>query len=117
MKKPNSTYFINPPVPEHQEILNYIDGTIDDKKKRVFEEQFAEDEFLGDAIEGLQTIGSASELKVLHNSVQNAWQRKLKRRSKIERLIYPTWMLVLSIGLILLIILAGYWIVSMLLNS
>ncbi|MEY3433475.1 MAG: hypothetical protein RL131_1411, partial [Bacteroidota bacterium] len=108
---------INQYVPEHQEILNYMDGTIDSHKKRVFEEQLTEDTFLGEAIEGLQSISTTSELNALHHSVRNAWQRKLKRRSPIQRFIYPTWMLALSIGLILALILAGYWIISLLLNN
>ena len=117
MKKTNPIQSMGSSLPNQLEIISYLNGTIDNEKRRSLEIQLTNDEFLGDAIEGLKEIQSDTDLNILHSTVAYSIKRNLNKTKSKNNLQYPIWMIVLTMGLIFSLVVIGYWIISTLINS
>jgi hypothetical protein len=111
MKKINPMHHMNKSAPDHRDIISYLYGSIDSDKQRFLEEQLTEDEFFGDAIEGLKSIASATELNAIHKSLSYSVKRNLKKTKSKKPWEYPMGLIVFTLILILSLIVASYWII------
>lgn len=100
-------------MPDSEILLGYLNNALDNDAKRDLEEMFTEDELLGDAIEGLKQLKDGKEAAAINNHLKRMIQTKINKRRKrrLQSLSYPLW-LVLLITILLLLMLAGYVIIS-----
>lgn len=94
-------------------ILRYWAGTLSEKERRTFEEFFTEDDFTGDAIEGLLEMKDPIQLNGTRRRIHKMISKKIQEKRKIKHksISFPTW-LILSIIILLLIMLAGYLLIK-----
>lgn len=101
------------PLPNSEVLVGYLNNTLDDSSKRALEEMFAEDDLLGDAIEGLKQLKDGKEAAAINTQLNRMIQTKISKRriKKLPSISFPLWMLLL-ITTLLLLMLAGYVIIS-----
>ncbi len=103
----------NRPLPDSELLLDYLNNALDKKAKRDLEEMLTEDELLGDAIEGLKQLKDGKEAAAINIQLNRMIRSKIskKKNKKLKSLSFPLW-LVLLITTLLLLMLAGYVIIS-----
>ncbi len=98
---------------DNQQLMDYLSGKLTGEELHEVERSMADNEFLNDAVEGLQSFGNKKDLAVyvdeLNASMQKNLEKKKQRRLK-RRLKDEPWGL-LAIVLIILLCIAGYWVV------
>ena len=103
----------NKPVPDNSVVLEYLNNDLGDEEKRELEELLTEDELMGDAIEGLKQLKDGHEAAIINNQLNRMIQEKIRKRRKIKlkSISFPLW-IILLITTLLLLMLAGYVIIS-----
>ena len=103
----------NKPVPDNTVVLEYLNNHLDDEAKRQLEEMLTDDALLGDAMEGLKQLKDGHEAAIISSQLNKMIQEKIKKRRKIRltSISFPLW-IVLLITTLLLLMLAGYVIIS-----
>ncbi|HEY4156255.1 MAG TPA: polyketide synthase docking domain-containing protein [Puia sp.] len=104
--------------PDEKKLLDYLRGSLSDAERAQFENRVPSDPFLQDAVDGLHSIENQEDLPKLVNHLNqqlrhhlsNTRTRKGKKDLRFEDWIY--W----SIGLILLLALAGFLVLRLLLK-
>jgi anti-sigma factor RsiW len=103
---------------EEQDLLQYIEGTLDGAQQHRLEAILENDPFLSDAVEGLAAIKDEATIKMLTHQINTSLrnhiqQKKHKRRhkSKIEN--KWSWIFVI---IVLMIVLCVWWVVYFLLK-
>jgi len=101
------------PMPDSEVLVGYLNNTLDIEAKRDLEEMFTDDELLGDAMEGLKQLKDGKEAAAINIHLNRMIQAKISKRRKrrLQSLSFPLW-LVLLITTLLLLMLAGYVIIS-----
>jgi hypothetical protein len=93
-----------------QKLSDYLDGKLSDKDKYEFEKQIADNDFVNDAIEGLQNIPDKKDIESSVeqlNAVLKKQLEKKKRRLEKRRLKEYPWIYI-SIILILILCIVAY---------
>lgn len=94
---------------DQETLLLYLQGKLPDDKKHELEKQLIDNEFAGDAVEGLQTIRDQQQISfmvdMLNRDLKKKTEKKKKRRDKLK-LPDQTWLYVSVIIIILLIIIS-----------
>jgi len=103
----------NKPVPDNTVVLEYLNNHLDDEAKRQLEEMLTDDALLGDAMEGLKELKDGHEATMINIQLNRMIQEKIKKRRKIrlKSISFPLW-IILLITTLLLLMLAGYVIIS-----
>jgi hypothetical protein len=103
----------NKTVPNNTVVLEYLNDDLGDEAKRQLEEMLTDDELLGDAMEGLKQLKDGHEAAIISSQLNKMIQEKIKKRRKIrlKSISFPLW-IVLLITTLLLLMLAGYVIIS-----
>ena len=102
---------------DNQLLMDYLSGKLSDEARHEFERSMADNEFLNDAIEGLQQMSNKKDMQAYVDELNAAMQktlakkksRRLKRRLKEEP--WPLFAIVIVISLCIL----GYIIIRKLL--
>ena len=103
----------NKTLPNNTVVLEYLNDDLGDEAKRQLEEMLTDDELLGDAMEGLKQLKDGHEAAIISSQLNKMIQEKIKKRRKIRltSISFPLW-IVLLITTLLLLMLAGYVIIS-----
>ena len=103
----------NKSIPDNSVVLEYLNNDLGVEAKRQLEEMIAEDELLGDAMEGLKQLKDGHEAATISNQLNKMIQEKIRkrRRIKLKSISFPLW-IILLITTLLLLMLAGYVIIS-----
>ena len=101
------------PVPDNSVLLEYLNNDLGDEEKRELEELLTEDELMGDAMEGLKQLKDGHEAALISNQLNRMIQEKIRKRRKVKlkSISFPLW-IILLITTLLLLMLAGYVIIS-----
>lgn len=102
--------------PKEEDLLRYLDQTLDADKRFDLEEQLLENGFENDAIEGLQQLSNTTIVKNYTNEL-NARLDQLthinKRKRKLKNIPSQQWGLI-AVVVILLLCLLGYYVLHLL---
>lgn len=101
---------------KNEQLLNYVENSLSDIERHEVEMQMANDNFDYDAVEGLEQFNDTTSIKdyVHHLNEQLIRQTTKKRIRKHKRkLRIQDWILI-SIGIILVLCIMGYYIVKQL---
>ena len=94
---------------DQETLLLYLQGKLSEEKKHEIEKNLMENEFVGDAVEGLQEIKDKQQIaymvEMLNRDLKSKLEKKKKRREKM-RIKNQPWLYISLLILILLIILA-----------
>ena len=94
---------------DQETLLLYLQGKLPDDKKHELEKQLIDNEFAGDAVEGLQAISDQQQIsfmvEMLNRDLKKKTEKKRKRRDKLK-LPDQTWLIVSVVIIILLIIIS-----------
>jgi hypothetical protein len=103
----------NKSVPDNSVVLEYLNNDLGDDAKRQLEEMLTEDELLGDAMEGLKQLKDGHEANIISNQLNRMINEKIRKRRKVrmKSISFPLW-IILLITTLLLLMLAGYVIIS-----
>ncbi|HTR28519.1 MAG TPA: hypothetical protein VMH27_04575 [Puia sp.] len=104
---------------DNQQLMDYLSGNLSGEELHDVERSMADNEFLNDAVEGLQQLSNRKNLQTyldelnsgLQKSMAKKKQRRLKRRLKEDPWTY------LTLGLVIFLCLVAYWIVRILLKK
>jgi len=103
----------NKSVPDNTIVLEYLNNDLGDDAKRQLEEMLTEDELLGDAMEGLKQLKDGNEAAAISSQLNRMINEKIRKRRKVrmKSISFPLW-IILLITTLLLLMLAGYVIIS-----
>jgi hypothetical protein len=103
----------NKSVPDNSVVLEYLNNDLGDDAKRQLEEMLTEDELLGDAMEGLKQLKDGNEAAAISSQLNRMINEKIRKRRKVrmKSISFPLW-IILLITTLLLLMLAGYVIIS-----
>lgn len=98
---------------DQETLLLYLQGKLSDDKKHELEKQLLENEFAGDALEGLQEIKDKQQISymvdMLNRDLKKKTEKKKRQREKLK-ISYPPWLLI-SVLILLLLIVLSYFII------
>ena len=97
-----------------EQLKKYLSGEANAEELHAVEKNMADDEFINDAVEGLQDFSSQAKLndyveqlnKKLHQHLEQPKERKKKREIRNLSLI------IIAVIIILIICVIGYWIIK-----
>jgi hypothetical protein len=103
---------------DNQQLMDYLSGKLTGDALHEVEKSMAENEFLNDAMEGLQQLGPKKDIRsmvdelnaAMRQSLAKKKERRLRRRLKDDPWAY------LAIILVLLFCILGYYIIHRLLQ-
>ena len=100
-------------VPDNTVVLEYLNNDLGDDAKRQLEEMLTEDELLGDAMEGLKQLKDGNEAAAISSQLNRMINEKIRKRRtvRLKSISFPLW-IILLITTMLLLMLAGYVIIS-----
>lgn len=100
-------------VPDNTVVLEYLNNDLGDDAKRQLEEMLTEDELLGDAMEGLKQLKDGNDAAAISSQLNRMINEKIRKRRKVrlKSISFPLW-IILLITTLLLLMLAGYVIIS-----
>ncbi len=94
-----------------EQLMNYLEGNLSGDEQQKIEQQIAGDEFVKEAIEGLQQFSSNTKLdQYVRNLNQNLQQQlAIKKKNKWKRsLSHPSWIVMATILILVLCVLAYF---------
>jgi len=104
---------------DNQQLMDYLSGKLSGEALHELERSMADNDFLNDAVEGLQQVGDKKNMQAyvdeLNASMQKTLEKKKKRRLK-RRLKEDPWGL-LAVILVIALCILGYIIVRKLLQK
>ena len=104
---------------DNQKLMDYVAGKLSASESHELEAQMAENEFLNDALEGLQQVRDKKNLEGMVDVLNNDLQKKLnqkKNRKEKRKLKEFTW-IYYAIVLILLFIILTWFVIHHLHNG
>jgi anti-sigma factor RsiW len=98
---------------DNQQLMDYLSGNLSGESLHEVEKSMADNDFLNDAVEGLQRIDSKRNVQAyvdelnaaLQKSVAKKKQRRMKRRFKEEPWAY------VAVGLVITLCVVAYYII------
>ena len=99
---------LNPDI-DQETLLLYLQNKLSEEKKHELEKKLLENEFAGEAMEGLQEIHDKQQIaymvEMLNRDLKNKLEKKKKRREKMRIKDQP-WLYISVLILILLIVIS-----------
>lgn len=99
---------------EQEKLLQYLNRNMSDAEQHAFEKQMNDDEFMNDAVEGLQSIKDKNKIQDLVQQMDAGLKKQLKKRKDRKQkriLIHQPW-IYYSIVLILLLLMIAYLVIK-----
>ncbi len=95
---------------DNQQLMDYISGKLSDSETHNVEADMIDDDFMNDAVEGLQTVNDKKKLNFFVDQINHDLQKKLtnKKARKHKRQIKDQSFIYIAIILILLLIILAY---------
>lgn len=94
---------------DQETLLLYLQGKLTDEKKHEVEKKLLENDFAGEALEGLQQFKDKQQLsytvEILNRDLKKKLERKKKRREKLKLKDQP-WLYITLLIIILLIVIS-----------
>lgn len=99
---------------EQEKLLQYLNRNMSDAEQHDFEKQMNDDEFMNDAVEGLQSIKDKNKIRDLVQQMDAGLKKQLKKRKdrKQKRDFTNQPWIYFSIILILLLIMIAYLVIK-----
>jgi ABC-type bacteriocin/lantibiotic exporter with double-glycine peptidase domain len=99
---------------EQEKLLEYLNRNMSDEAQHAFEKQMNEDEFMYDAVEGLEEVKNKQHLELvvqqLNNDLKKQVERKKKRKQKRKLREQPS--VYFAVILILLLTVIAYLVIK-----
>jgi len=99
---------------EQEKLLEYLNRNMTDAEQHAFEKQMNDDEFMNDAVEGLQALENKNDLtsvvQQLNADLKKQLDKKKKRKEK-RKLNEQPWVY-FSVLLILLLVIIAYLVIK-----
>jgi len=94
---------------DNQQLMDYLAGKLSEEEKHAVEIQLAENDFMSDAVEGLEIVKNKRDINVFVDQLNRDLHKKLFRKSKRQRrkAIQQRWTFA-AIILILALLLAAW---------
>jgi anti-sigma factor RsiW len=94
---------------DNQQLMDYLAGKLSEEEKHAVEMQLAENDFMSDAVEGLEIVKNKRDINVFVDQLNRDLHKKLFRKSKKQRrkAIQQRWTFA-AIILILALLLAAW---------
>jgi hypothetical protein len=99
---------------EQEKLLQYLNRNMSDTEQHIFEKQMNDDEFMNDAVEGLQSIEHKNKIEGLVQQMNADLKKQLekkKKRKEKRTLTQQPW-IYFSIILVLLLIVIAYLVIK-----
>ena len=99
---------------EQEKLLQYLNRKMSDEEQHAFEKQMNEDDFINDAVEGLQSLENKNNIDLVVQQLNADLKKQLdkkKRRKEKRKLKEQPW-LYFSVVLILLLILVTWLVIK-----
>jgi len=99
---------------EQEKLLQYLNRKMSDEEQHAFEKQMNEDDFMNDAVEGLQSLENKNNIDLVVQQLNADLKKQLdkkKRRKEKRKLKEQPW-LYFSVVLILLLILVTWLVIK-----
>ena len=96
---------------DQETLLAYLQGKLSAEKRHELEKQLLDNDFAGDALEGLQAVKDQSRLSGIVESLNSDLRRKMLRRKALReklRIKDQPWVLVAILILLLLIVMSFF---------
>ena len=92
-----------------EKLLEYLNKQLDEAGRHEFEKQLLDDEFMNDAVEGLNLIKDKSEIPVTLEQLNRGLKNQLAARKNKKRVVFfnQPWAYV-AVVLILILLVAAY---------
>ncbi len=94
---------------DQETLLLYLQGKLSDEKKHEVEKKLLENDFAGEALEGLQQFKDKQQIaytvEILNRDLKKKLERKKKRREKLKLKDQP-WLYITLLIIILLIVIS-----------
>lgn len=99
---------------QEENILNYVKDSLNEEQRHALEMEMLENEFMTDAVEGLQQYNDKQSIT---DVVKNLNHQLIKQTTKYKvrkhkRKIPEQTLVIISIAIILLLCLLGYWFIK-----
>jgi len=106
------------PEIDQETLLLYLQDKLSAEKRHEVEKKLLENEFAGDAAEGLQEFKNKKKLSVIVDQLNHSLKDKLHKKKKSERihLQQQPW-LYLAVVIIILLIIVSYFVIQRLLQK
>jgi hypothetical protein len=101
------------PQIDAQKLVDYLNGSLSEKEKHEVEQLMAGNEFMNDALEGLENVKNKQDIQAYVEQLNAALKASLKKkkdRRERRRLKEHPW-IYFTIILILLLCMAGYFVI------
>jgi hypothetical protein len=99
---------------EQEKLLQYLNRNMSDAEQHAFEKQLNDDEFMNDAVEGLQALehknNIADLVQQMNADLKKQLEKKKKRKQK-RKIVEQPW-IYFSIVLVLLLIIIAYLVIK-----
>jgi len=99
---------------DNQKLMDYVSGKLSAEDKHEVEKWMIDNEFAGEAWEGLHQFSKKKELGIYVDELNKELARYIlekKKRRDIRKIQQPSW-IYFAIGLILLMIIVAYLVIS-----
>lgn len=99
---------------DNQKLMDYLSGHLDEKSSHQIEEMMSGDDFVNDAIEGLQRLDNQKKIENLVEQLNTDLQKKLqakKARKEKRKLKEYSWMYY-AIVLIIVLAVAAWFVIN-----
>ncbi len=99
---------------EQEKLLQYLNRHLTDDEQHAFEKQMNDDEFMNDAVEGLQSLEDKNKIADIVQQMNIGLKKQLdrKKKRKQKRKIAEQPLLLFSILLLLLLITIAYLVIK-----
>lgn len=101
--------------PDHDKLLDYLNRTMPDEEQHDFEKNMSEDEFMNDAVDGLESLKNKHldlVITQLNNDLKKNLEKKKNRRN--QRIIKEPSGIYFAVILIILLIIIAYVVIKQL---
>jgi hypothetical protein len=107
------------PKPDDKKLLEYLNGFLSDAERQAFEDQVPGDPFLQDAVEGLHSVENKAGLTKVVNSLNHQLHHHLSHKRSRRNSRYPQYgaWIYWSIGVVLLLAIAGFLVLRFVLKQ
>ena len=98
---------------DNQQLLDYLNSQLPKDKEHALENQMLHDNFMNDAVEGLQAINSSQKVETYRNHLHKKLQKEIKNKERRNNktIGFQFWT-IFGIVLILLLAVIGFLIIK-----
>ncbi len=103
---------------EQAKLIQYLNNELSDKEQQSLESNHIDDEFINDALEGLEHLQNKKNFKSIQKELNNRINKEIKnkKRRKSKRLLKESPWVYFAIILLLILLGASYFIITRILQ-